>query len=100
MLYNDAGFFFLLQNKSQIDRIDGAKAADLTKKVKLLCSGQTQVPLPAEDKKPTQVKLEVLAQKPRTGLRCRNKCTSLCTCKSTSAVISGCLGWRLISITQ
>ena len=100
MLYNDAGFFFLLQNKSQIDRIDGAKAADLTKKVKLLCSGQTQVPLPAEDKKPTQVKLEVLAQKPRTGLRCRNKCTSLCTCKSTSAAINGCLGWRLISITQ
>lgn len=43
------------QNKSQVDRIDGAKAADLTKKVKLLCSGQGGVPLPAEDKKPAQV---------------------------------------------
>lgn len=43
------------QNKSQVDRIDGAKAADLTKKVKLLCSGQGGVPPPAEDKKPIQV---------------------------------------------
>lgn len=46
--------FLFIKNKSQVDRIDGAKAADLTKKVKLLCSGQGGVQPPAEDKKPVQ----------------------------------------------
>lgn len=46
--------FIFIKNKAQIDRIDGAKAADLTKKVKLLSSGQTGVPLPVDDKKPRQ----------------------------------------------